>query len=172
VSGGAGVVVTPGGSAQRLLHLPSTSIRDVDVRVDETFPAKPASGALFGYVIVRRQSGGAYSRIGLAVDSAGALFVRAQNAAGAGLFADKPTGLTFTPGQAYRVRVQAQGASPTTLRVRVWPVGATEPGTWLVTASDASSGPQAAGSIGVRTVNTGSAAGTVRFDNLVATGLG
>src|SRR5437764_15427173 len=49
-----------------------------------------------------------------------------------------------------RIRLQATGANPTTVRARAWRVGATEPSTWQVSVTDRTAPLQAAGSVGIR----------------------
>jgi hypothetical protein len=66
------------------------------------------------------------------------------------------------------LRVQADGANPTAVRVRAWKSGTAEPATWKVTASDSTKGPQVAGSLGVRTLNSTTAAATMTIDDFEA----
>ena len=77
------------------------------------------------------------------------------------------SGATPTPASA--MRVQVEGANPTTLRMKVWnAVSGTEPAAWQYTATD-SAGPQGAGNVGVRTYMGGAvtnAPRTVRVDDL------
>jgi hypothetical protein len=169
VNGAKGTVATPTGSAERLIHLPATSVRDVDVKAEIGFPsAAKGSGQLFTYLLARRQAGGAYYRIGLFVNTAGTISIRGQNASGTHLFGDVSTGLTFSAGSTYLLRVQADGANPTAVRVRAWKSGTAEPATWKVTASDSTKGPQVAGSLGVRTLNSTTAAATMTIDDFEA----
>jgi large repetitive protein len=87
---------------------------------------------------------------------------------------DVNTGLGFTVGQKYVLRVQAQGASPTTIRAKVWRAGTAEPTAGMATGTD-STGPQTAGSVGVRTLNTStttvSTPPNIRIDNVDATNM-
>ena len=147
VSAGAGSVVSPSG-IRRVVHLPGVAVRDVDARVEVSFSAA-GSGRQFGYLLVRRQSAGAYLRIGL-MASGGKLLVRSQDSAGASVFADTDTGLGFSAGAPYVLRVQAEGAGPTTVRFKVWREGAPEPAAWLSSGATGL-GPQVAGTLGVRT---------------------
>jgi len=165
VGSGVGSVTVPGGSVQRLAYLGSTSVRDVDIKVDTTF-GSISSGAHLQYVLARRQSAGTYLRIGL-VAGGGKLLLRGQTNTGSALFADADTGLGFAAGTAYSLRVQLQGASPTTIRARAWKTGTTEPTSWKVQTTS-SSGPQTAGNIGVRQLNTSSTTTTIKTDNLTA----
>lgn len=77
---------------------------------------------------------------------------------------------TVAPGTKLRVKVQAGGSAPTTLRLKAWVSGAAEP-SWQVQASDSTSGLQVAGSIGVWGYVSGSATNgptTVSVDDLAA----
>ena len=66
-------------------------------------------------------------------------------------------GITYTPGTAYRIRLSTVGTQPTTLSAKLWPAASAEPGTWLVSATDASTGIQAPGGVGLHAVLSGSA---------------
>jgi hypothetical protein len=90
---------------QRRAHLPATSARDVDVKVDTSF-ATAASGTHLNYVIARRQSTGTYLRIGLAAGG-GRLLIRGQTDSGDALFPDTDTALGFAHGTTYSLRVPA-----------------------------------------------------------------
>jgi hypothetical protein len=169
VDGARGTVVTPGGSQQQAAHLGQVSVRDVDLRVALTFPDAPtASGNFFGYLLLRRQANGSYYRVGLYVTPGGKVFIRGQTGAGANLFPDVDTGLSFAAGDTFLLRVQAEGASPTAIRARAWEQGTAEPASWQATATDTTAGLQQAGSVGIRTVNLSSTATTLRFDDLAA----
>ncbi|MBK6873798.1 MAG: hypothetical protein IPG94_21140 [Kineosporiaceae bacterium] len=77
-------------------------------------------------------------------------------------------GVTYTAGLQLRVRAQAIGASPTTVRAKVWKSGATEPGAWLVSASNSAAGLQTSGAVGLWASTSASAnrASVIRVDNL------
>ncbi|WP_271217760.1 serine/threonine-protein kinase [Streptosporangium carneum] len=59
-------------------------------------------------------------------------------------------GLTAGVGIAMRVRIQVTGTSPTTVRGKVWAIGASEPD-WLLSVTDATSGLQVPGGAGILT---------------------
>jgi hypothetical protein len=150
--------------------LGSVSARDVNMEFRVTFPTTVSgSGGVFAYGVVRRQSGGSYYRVGVFVDAAGKVWIRGQNHAGTALFPDVDAGLTHTGGTTYAVRVQTAGASPTTIRAKVWNATAAEPVAWAVEKTDSTLGPQTAGSIGIRTISTSQTAMTLAFDDFVAT---
>lgn len=87
------------------------------------------------------------------------------------LVADTTTGLTATPGQWYRVRVNAFGSNPTTIRAKVWLDGQPEPNTWLVTTTDSTAALQASGNPAVSTWMQGTTPLPLnfRFDDLTIT---
>jgi PKD repeat protein len=65
-------------------------------------------------------------------------------------------GLTHAAGAQFWIRLEVAGASPTTLRARVWADGAAEPGGWNVQTTDSTAALQGAGGIGVNTYLSGS----------------
>jgi hypothetical protein len=169
VNGAAGTIAIPSGSQQQMAHLGQISARDVDVQITVGFPTAPTgSNRFFGYLLLRRQGGGAHYRVGLYVTSGGQVAIRGQTSSGIDLFSDVTTGLALSPGDTFLLRVQAQGAIPTTIRARAWEQGTVEPSSWQATGTDSTSALQAAGSIGVRGIATGSQSTTLAFDNFVA----
>lgn len=56
----------------------------------------------------------------------------------------------WKPGQRYWIRWESLGASPTTLRIRVWPVGTTEPSTWQSSVAVTEPALNVAGTTGIR----------------------
>jgi hypothetical protein len=66
------------------------------------------------------------------------------------------SGLAFNPANTLRARLQVTGTGPTNMRVKVWSDGATEPATWALSASDATSGLQQAGNPGIYAYTGGS----------------
>jgi hypothetical protein len=168
VNGSKGTVVTAGGSGQQIAHLGQVSARDVDAQVAITFPNAPSGSASpFAFLLVRRQGGGAYYRVGLYVTSGGKVFIRGQTNTNVNLFADVDTGLSFAAGDTFVLRVQATGTSPTTIRARAWEAGTSEPSSWQVTTTSSTAGLQTAGSVGIRTVVTGSLTTTLAFDGFL-----
>jgi hypothetical protein len=155
LSGGQGVVDTPSGYRHlRAAHLPGASGRDVDVTAKITLSAISGSGAYtYGALLLRRQATGAHLRVGLWAFADGRLLIHSQTNLGEEIAPDAATGTRFTGGT-YHLRVQLQGANPTTVRARAWKAGATEPSTWQQTGKF-SKGPQAAGTVGVRTSAVG-----------------
>jgi PKD repeat protein len=74
-------------------------------------------------------------------------------------------------GDHLRIRVQVTGTSPTTVRMRVWRLGATEPTAWQLTTTDATAALQAPGAVGLVTYLSGSTTNVpvvFGFDDLLA----
>ena len=67
------------------------------------------------------------------------------------------SGLSYTAGTQLNARLQVQGTSPTTLRLKVWANGSAEPTAWAATVTDSSAALQFAGSVGLRSYLSGSA---------------
>ena len=84
------------------------------------------------------------------------------------------TGLTHLAGSFIRVRAQFSGASPTTIRIRAWADGTTEPSTWTYTATNSAATLQVAGGVGLRAYLGGAATNApllVTLDDLLATSI-
>jgi hypothetical protein len=60
------------------------------------------------------------------------------------------TGLSQSGGAFFWVRAQVVGTNPTTINVKVWADGSSEPSTWQFTASDSTATLQAPGALGLR----------------------
>jgi hypothetical protein len=60
------------------------------------------------------------------------------------------TGLTYGPNTQLRIRFQAFGTNPTTLRAKVWLANGAEPAAWQVSTTDSTAGLQAAGGVGLK----------------------
>jgi hypothetical protein len=80
-------------------------------------------------------------------------------------------GLVYAPGAVLRARVQVIGASPTTVRAKVWAAGTPEPAAWQRSVTDNSVGWQAPGALGLNPYLSGTATNaqvTMSFDDLRA----
>jgi hypothetical protein len=172
VNGSKGTIVTPTKSVEQVAQLGSVSVRDVDYRVETTFPTTVTANGngrgLFNFLLLRRQTGGAYYRVGLYLTPAGKVLIRGQTNTGTSLFADVDTGLGFTAGDTIALRVQAEGANPTTIRAKAWKAGTAEPSAWTVTTTNTTTALQAAGTLGIRTLNSSATVTTLSYDNLRA----
>jgi PKD repeat protein len=187
VSTAAGVSSVLDGKARTVLGAPSTSrsstlagvsSTETDMLLDLSLDRLPTgSGAsVYHSSLTRRISGSSYYRAMVRVLSTGA--VRAslhRMVAGTGLqLGNEITlpGITYAPGDTLRIRAQATGTSPTTLRMRTWKVGTPEPSGWQLVATDSSAPLQVPGSVGIISYLPSSVTNApvqVRFDDLQVT---
>ncbi|MBD9698243.1 PKD domain-containing protein [Flavimobilis sp. GY10621] len=169
VGGGEGrMALTPG--ATRVARLGALSARDVDAEVVVGADVR-AAGTGF-WTLAARTSGttGYVARLRVGTDDSLQLHVGRGVATIAPLAGGVVPGLTFDPAVRYRIRLQVTGASPTTVRAKVWVNGTAEPGAWFASTTDSTADLQSAGGIGLQAY-VGGAAGsptvTVGWDDLV-----
>lgn len=84
------------------------------------------------------------------------------------------SGMTYSAGMVLKLRAQAFGTSPTTLRAKVWAATGTEPVNWQVSANDTYAGLQGSGAIGIHSYLASSVTNApvvARFDTLRVTAL-
>ena len=158
-------------------YLPGPTSTDLDLQLDLRLDKVPAgTGARVDQsVILRRNANGDY-RAMVRVQANGSVRAGFARTSATGVQTVLGTdvtisGLTYAVGDILKVRAQATGTSPTTVRVKVWKSTATEPAAWTATATDSTAGLQALGSIGLH-VYLGSSATNApikaRYDNLRA----
>ncbi|WP_158437797.1 PKD domain-containing protein [Naasia lichenicola] len=154
VSGGLGRITTPAGS-ERNAYLASVSSASTDLTATFGFPRTTTGSTYVG--LMGRRVGTANYTARAVVSTTGAVRLQALRT-GTTLQEVRVSGLTYAAGDRLQVRVQVFGASPTTVRAKVWKVGMTEPTTWQVSVSDATAGLQSAGGVGIYTyLSSGSA---------------
>ena len=135
-------------------NLLSVSARDVDF-VTKYKRDKVSSGADFHiYFPIRITTGPNYYRPRVVFRTNGAVTCRISKVV-ANVATDlgaNNTNLTLnsTANAYYWTRVQADGANPTTLRMRTWMDGTPEPLTWDITLTDSEPTTQVAGGVGMR----------------------
>lgn len=189
-------------SAEHIVALPATDALDIGATFDVSFlenvkALNPQYGGVLAGVIARfhnvNDQGNGYYRMQLVWNANNGhpqLFLRAQDDSGKsppGHFkveknlgidptVDFPKGAPYT----YHVMVQITGSNPTSVALKAWKVGATEPTAWQLTGTDTGDyGPQSAGPVGVRaSADLQSAASSflpvtshVKIENLVVTKL-
>jgi hypothetical protein len=131
--------------------LAGVSAKSSDVQVSVSPAAMATGGGTYATVFSRVVGSSSY-RSTLIFKSNATVTLNLTRVDGAGssttLVASKViTGLTYGAGDSLNLRVQATGTNPTTVRSKVWKAGTTEPTTWQVSATDATSALQAAGSV-------------------------
>lgn len=173
VADGAGVI-SVGAGVTSTLRLAATSVSDVDIQHRIWLDALPTGGGSYLSDLVRRNSTGDY-RGKVRITSTGVVQVQLVKVVGgtetALNTATTVSGLTYTAGAPLSVRTQVTGAAPTTLRIKVWATGTTEPSTWQQTLTDSTIGLQEAGAVGFVAFTSSSATAPVivRYDDLAAT---
>ena len=120
VAGGVGTIVVPAAGQQRASLLSSLAQRDIDMTMKFATDKLATGGNHWVYVVAARSSAGEY-RGSVRMAANGTVFVSVQPRRRGDRDDDRPrgavSGLTHTPGAGIWVRMQATGASPTTLRV-------------------------------------------------------
>ncbi len=170
-SGGAGSV-TVGAGAEERAYFSSFTVRDVDVVERVVLPRCGTSDC--GAFVLGRYSPAyspTYYRVGVVQGAGGDILLRAQRSDGSRIASDLDTGIPAADGAQVMLRVEFQGANPTTIRARAWRAGTAEPTNWLLNTTDRTSAEQQAGMLGVRLENedTG-AAHTFHVSSFQATG--
>ncbi len=173
VDGSVGRIVAPLGST-RGMRLPTVSVADAKILTDLAMtPAASGSGT---YVSVHGRLSGTNSyRAKVRYLASGAVNLSLIRFTGAEVsLATANIPGTVAPGQYLRLRFELEGASPTTLRAKLWPVSQAEPAAWTVTSTDATAALQAAGTTGIDVYQSGSATSpaTMTFDRYTITRLG
>jgi hypothetical protein len=170
-----GTVTLPNDSAWGR-RLQGFTARDIDATLQANFAAPtPATGETLAYFSVRDQSPAANVsyKLRLVRDAAGRILLRAVNFSSTPVGPDVDTGLRYTPGAQYYFRVQVTGASPTTIKLKAWPVGQAEPSGWAFSQTDSTIGPQIAGNVLIGGKHTsGLPSLTIALDNFSVTDLG
>jgi hypothetical protein len=158
VSGGqAKVSLAAAGSGTTML--PSVSNTNTEVAVAVTTDKAPTGGGQYVSVIGRSVATSDYrAKVRMAAGGVVTVWlVRMDNGVETALSTTNVAGLSYAAGDVLRVRMQVTGSGPSTLVVKVWKQGTTEPATWLLAATDNSANLQTAGSVGIYSYVSGSA---------------
>ena len=184
VTGDAAGYRVNGAEGELLLDQPGAKRRataavgagDVDVTAVLAMDADPTGGGVFLNVGARSNGGDAYlARVKLR--AGGAVVLNASRYVNGGytaLAGGTVPGLSYGAGDRLQVRLQVTGSGTTTVRAKVWRVGAAEPSDWFAVATDATAALQGSGDLYLEAYLSGSAttATTVTADNISATGPG
>jgi len=153
VSNGRGHVSVATAGASRSALLSTADARDVDASVRVSTNGAASGYGQFVYLVVRRDSSGNEYRMGLRLAGGAAHLqvVRMSGATGVQVGPEvRAPNVTHVAGATLRLRAQASGTNPTTLRIKVWADGATEPTMWAYTATDSTAALQVSGGLGIR----------------------
>lgn len=144
VASNRGVVTV---SASQTLHRQQTvseTCMDADVRVQVAVSATATGGTLNACVLLRWTSSTAHYRARVEFGTGGTISVSVTNGATI-IGANAATGLSYTPGAVFEVRVRIIGYR---ILMRVWPTGTAEPTVWHIDRTDVSS-TNASGNVGL-----------------------
>src|SRR5690625_1632334 len=175
VASGTGQLRVPNAGSGPAIWMNAVSAQDVDVTIDVAMDKEATGGGIYNSLIVRSNGGDDYRLVARSMPT-GTLLLLQATVDGASEFLDDTTiPLIYEPGDVLRLRLIANGASPTTLSAKVWRVGEPEPENWQVSATDSTPALQSAGGIGLRTYLSGSTTNAPvvsSFDNLHVGGIG
>lgn len=135
-------------------YLTAVSGRDVDVKFRIKRDKIVEGGVHIGYVAVRRTGNGTnyLGRIRYAKDGTVRLIAIAEVGGVETQLGGEATvpNVTQAANSYIWVRGQVTGTNPTTLRLKAWVAGQSEPSNWLYTVTDSTSALQGAGGVGLR----------------------
>lgn len=157
----------------RAANLSSVLARDVDMTFVISSSKVTAGDSLYLYGVVRRVDTSEYrAKVRIAPNrSVYAQINRVSNGAEAGLGNEvQVQSITYQPNMMLRVRFQAVGINPTTLRVKVWAADQNEPLSWQFSTTDSTVSLQTSGVVGLRAYLGGTTTNgpvTLSFDDLL-----
>ena len=155
VSGGAGAITLPASGQTRSAWLGSTLRTDTDLRFTLSLDKVPTGSGAYLDVVGRRVSTNNEYRARMVMASTGRITVQLTALKGSSAAVavapavTLPTTVTYSAGSQLAVRMQVTGTNPTTVRLKVWPVGTTEPSAWQTTGTDTYAGLQSPGAVGL-----------------------
>ncbi|MBO2460090.1 PKD domain-containing protein [Actinomadura sp. LCR2-06] len=159
--GGTGQIELPAAKNDGGANLNAVSSQDTDLAFTVATDKEGTGNGVYVWAIGRRVAGQGDYRARIRLRPSGVVSLQlsranASNAETAIGTEQTVSGVTYRPGVPLHLRVQVTGGSPTTLRAKVWADGSAEPG-WQATGTDATSGLQAAGAVGIRAYLAGNA---------------
>jgi PKD repeat protein len=148
---GAGLItLIPGRGPTASLE--QVQVPGADVRFTLTVDKVPNGSGLYVSSLLRKNAGGSYrAKLRWLGTGVRVSLVRTSSTGAETVVVPETAAVTANPGQIVNVRAMASGSAPTALRVKVWLAGTAEPISWSITASDATAGLQANGSVGFYT---------------------
>lgn len=146
-------VSATGSAGQDTARLDSVSAQDIDVIYRFTMNKIPTTSSGLAIAIGRHISSGNEYRGKVTITTAGAIYVQASKIVvgteSAFLSNTLISGLTFSANSFIYMHLQISGTNPTTIKMRAWADGNSEPGTWPYTTTDSESILQTKGSVGI-----------------------
>ncbi len=153
VANGTGQVTLPSAGANRSALLDSIAERDVDIMFRVSTDKVATGGPFYVYAVARRNGSNAY-RPKLILNPDGTVSVHAGAVVNNEESSLSPAvvvpGLTHGANAFIWIRAQVYGTGSTTVRVKAWADGQSEPANWQYVATDSTAGLQGPGGIGLR----------------------
>lgn len=132
-------------------------VQDIDFTGTWWIDALPVAGNCAPRFFARSIGSSDYhARLGVTPAGVTTLQLFRADAAGIGSSVAVPGITALAPGQKVKVRVQAIGINPTTIRAKAWPATDAEPTSWLVSGTDSTAALQVPGDSGLRSGLAGS----------------
>jgi hypothetical protein len=177
VNNGSGAITVPSAGQQRSALLNNVNAQNIDIKFKVNVNKIAQGGNYYVYGVARHSGNNEY-RPRLIFKPGGAIQVHSTilvNGSEVSLGTPVTVGnLTQCSCQWIWFHAQIQGTSPTTIRVKAWKDGTSEPSNWQFTATDGHSVCQTAGSVGLRVYLSAAVTNapvTFRFDNYVVKSL-
>lgn len=168
VSNGAGWLRLPRGQSRGATLL-GAAARDVDIRLRLSADTTTGGDGAWVYLVSRRGADGSEYRTKLRLASSGLIYAGISKTAQSiesRLVSEVSTGVTWSATSTLEVRATVSGSGPTTLRIKVWRTGQSEPSGWALTASDTTPAIQDSGTLALLVYGSGNGRDvTLRFDN-------
>jgi hypothetical protein len=177
VNNGSGAMTVPAAGAGRGALLNNINAQNVDIKFKVNANKVAVGGKYYVYAIARHNGNNEY-RPRLIFNTDGSISVHASilvNGVETGL--GNPVnvaGLSQCNCKWIWFRAQVFGTNPTTIRVKAWADGSSEPSGWQYTSTNSNAVCQQSGSVGLRTYLSASVTNapvTFRFDNYTVTSL-
>jgi PKD repeat protein len=140
-------------------YLGGVSARETEVLVQVSTDKTPTGGGQYFSVIARRVAANTDYRAQLRLNSDRTVtlyLLRVVSNSETVLAWTTVPGVTYTAGDQLAVRLVATGASPSTIRAKLWKAGTAEPAAWALTGTDSTPVLQTAGSVGIAPYLSGS----------------
>jgi PKD repeat protein len=177
VAGGSGAFVIPAAGTTRAVWLDGTRRTSTDLRLTLSLDKVPSGNGAYLDVVGRRINATNDYRARMVMSSTGRVTVQltalrgTSTAVGLAPAVTLPTTVSYAAGTQVHVRLQVTGTNPTTIRLKVWSAGASEPTAWQTSATDTTAALQGAGAIGLSGYLSGSVTNApvvLRLDDLGA----
>ena len=176
VANGVGTVRIGIAGQTRAASLLSVSVRDVDIRARIRTDKAAVGGNQYAWLVARQVEVGTEYRVRIRQDASGLIYLNAARVVGNAetYFSSDMVvqGLAHVPGSFLNVRAEIVGATPVSIRAKVWANGSQEPAAWSYSVTDGSNLLLRPGAVGVRAYVQGGTTNTpvtYGFDDFTAT---